>query len=103
MRTGRWVGIAALVAALCLLIPASALATPVRISARAKGGLRPSAVREAAIAGAVPLESSPVSGSLDSTLAPDDVYSIGLEPGDGLTVSVTADAGTDFDCWYIRV
>jgi putative cell wall-binding protein len=47
----------------------------------------------------VPLEASPVSGSLDATANPDDVYSIALEPGDGLTVSVTAAAGTDYDLY----
>lgn len=47
----------------------------------------------------VPLPSSPVTGTLDVTTDTDDVYRVLLGAGQTITVSLTGDAGTDFDLW----
>jgi thermitase len=47
----------------------------------------------------VALPASPTSGTLDAASDPDDVFSVSLTAGQSLAVTMTANAGTDFDAY----
>lgn len=108
-RPGRF--LLAVVACVFALQPLTALAAqekyPTREEAetRASGRARESAVSRRAdvrSAGAdddipgVPLGASPVTGSLNESSDPEDVYNIALTAGQRITFSITGPAGTDF-------
>ncbi len=84
------------------LIKASAVASVAKLAGIQKSPisrLMSSTTVRASAVNDIPGESipeSPVSGTMDQSVSSDDVYSVWLESGQTISVSMTADDGTDF-------